>query len=31
MIYNDIEPATSNLWELWDSPFKGPSMDRYGH
>lgn len=27
MIYNQYEPATSNLWELWDSPNEGPGMD----
>lgn len=31
MIYNDVEPATSNLWELWDSPTEGPGMNSRNH
>jgi len=31
MIFNDVEPATSNLWELWDSPTEGPGMNSRNH
>lgn len=24
MLYNTVEPATSSLWELWNSPTEGP-------
>jgi hypothetical protein len=27
MFYNDVEPATSSLWELWNGPTKGPGMN----
>uniref|UniRef100_A0A7S0CSK0 alpha-L-rhamnosidase n=1 Tax=Amorphochlora amoebiformis TaxID=1561963 RepID=A0A7S0CSK0_9EUKA len=28
---NNIEPATVNLWELWDAPAEGPGMDSRNH
>ncbi|EDQ88445.1 uncharacterized protein MONBRDRAFT_8914 [Monosiga brevicollis MX1] len=31
MFFNDIEPATSSLWELWDSPMEGPGMNSRNH
>jgi len=30
MIFNDIEPATT-LWELFNSPFRGPGMNSRNH
>ncbi len=29
MFYNDIEPATTNVWELWNADQEGPGMNRY--
>jgi len=31
MFNNDVEPATSSLWELWDSPTEGPGMNSRNH
>lgn len=31
MHFNNIEPATSNTWELWDSPTEGPGMNSRNH
>ena len=31
MIFNEVEPASSSLWELWDSPTQGPGMNSRNH
>ncbi|EGD77228.1 hypothetical protein PTSG_08321 [Salpingoeca rosetta] len=31
MFFNTIEPATSSVWELWDSPTQGPGMNSRNH
>lgn len=31
MLYNDVEPATTSLWELWNSPTQGPGMNSRNH
>ena len=31
MRYNTLEPATSNMWELLDSPFQGHAMNSRNH
>jgi len=31
MLYNELEPATTSLWELWNSPTQGPGMNSRNH
>ena len=31
MFFNDIEPATSNVWELWNADQEGPGMNSRNH
>lgn len=31
MIFNEVEPAPSSLWELWDAPTQGPGMNSRNH
>jgi hypothetical protein len=31
MLYNDLEPANSSVWELWAAPTTGPSMNSRNH
>lgn len=31
MLYNNLEPANSSVWELWDAPSQGPGMNSRNH